>query len=108
MLAIWAMEVNKEAISKQGAALVVLRAVKMPFQAAEMGSQGEAPGPGAALWAPISEFRADVAQEAETADDWGSLRKADSRGGCTNRCSGRCSVPNWCRSEGRDQTAGRV
>ena len=48
-LAIWAMGVSKEAISKHDAALTVSQAMKTPSQAAEIGPQGVAPGLGIAL-----------------------------------------------------------
>ena len=70
-LAIWAIGADEEAISKQDVVLMVLWVMKMPFQAVEMGPHSVAPGSGAALQALISESQADVAQEAETADDGG-------------------------------------
>ena len=67
LLAAWAMGVDKEAISKQEAALMVLRTVTMPSQVAELLGHGArigrcAPGDDLEPWA-------DVAWAAEMADD---------------------------------------
>ena len=62
-LAIWAMGADREMVSKQEAALAVLRAVRVQCQAAGVDSQGAAPGSGAALQAPTTESQADVARE---------------------------------------------
>ena len=48
-LAIWAMGADREAVSKQEAALMVLQAVRVQCQAAGVDSQGAAPGSGVAL-----------------------------------------------------------
>ena len=74
-LAIWAMGADRAAITKQEAALTMLRTMRAQCQAAGVGFQGTAQGSGAELQAPTIQSRADVARTDTIADggtDWGS------------------------------------